>query len=595
MHSLFPETQPTERWLSGYRLHVLIWGTLLLAIMIVAIVYGDRGGPKGEPLNVQNLIDETLLENALQQQHSAWQALGDSSLAVALNEPLYCPRLLRGYYSRQLPLLWVAPKGLNRQGQELLARLKDAGAVGLMPQDYHLPLLDTLNKQVVRNKTAKQYLQLEYLLTDAYCLYLMHLRTGKMDSTAWQAYWDPKVRDPKFDYIHSLEQVHHTGSLSTYLTRFEPQHPHFRQLQAAMRYYLKLQASIGRWDTLPQFTKISPGETHYAIPLLRRRLRATQELAKGADTVSAVYDSVLVQAVKRFQRTHGLNDDGVLAKNTRAALNISLADLIEILRLNLQRWRWVPADWGERYIWVNIPEYRLYVYEKGKLTKDMRVIVGRKKRPSPFLSSEISNLIFNPYWSVPSKMIEEDIVPQLMSNPEYLTRMGMKLVDKEGQQVALDSSALSSLNPKTFPYAVVQDPGWGNSLGRVMFTFPNNYQVYLHDTPDKWAFVNDERALSSGCIRVQHPMDLTDLLMRDEEGWNEKKRQKLLDEVDKTSHKPKYQHLKLPKPYRVHIYYFTARVDERRTIYFFADVYERDKRHLRILHQRHPATYTYKR
>ncbi|MBX3102756.1 MAG: L,D-transpeptidase family protein, partial [Bacteroidetes bacterium] len=286
----------------------------------------------------------------------------------------------------------------------------------------------------------------------------------------------------------------------------------------------------------------------------------------------------------------GLNTDGVVGKGTVEAMNVPLEYRVEQLRLNLARWHWLPRDWGERHIWVNVAEGRLRIYEHGKMTRTMRVIVGRKKRTTPFISSAVTHLVFNPPWNVPGKMIEEDILPQIRRNPAYLASMRMQLVDELGQPVLLDSASLAGYSDKDFPYQVRQDPGWGNSLGRVLFMFPNNWSVYLHDTPDRWLFHAEMRALSSGCIRLEHPMDLADYLLRDLKDWSPEKRQKLMDEKEESTGKLKQSRVNLPKPLPVHLYYHTARGDEQGNAWFFDDPYERDEKRLKVLWARHPRT-----
>ena len=277
-----------------------------------------------------------------------------------------------------------------------------------------------------------------------------------------------------------------------------------------------------------------------------------------------LFDAELAEAVRRFQRRHGLNDDGIVGPATRAQLNASPAFRAEQVAVNLERMRWLNWDLGERYVIVNIAGFTMRVVENGRVAFDSRVVVGTRRYQTPEFSDDMEHMVINPTWFVPRSIATSEILPELQEDPSYLMRKNMFLVGANEWEIDW-----STVTPATFPGRVRQAPGEGNALGRVKFMFPNDDAIYLHDTPQRNLFARDIRAYSHGCVRVEKPLEFAYFLLssqlpdpaRSFERWLETGREM-------------YVHLDEHLP--VHLTYRTAWVDDEGGPQFRGDVYGRD-------------------
>jgi murein L,D-transpeptidase YcbB/YkuD len=288
---------------------------------------------------------------------------------------------------------------------------------------------------------------------------------------------------------------------------------------------------------------------------------------------SDLFDVVLEDAVKRFQRRHGLDDDGVVGRDTLAALNVSVEDRARQIELNLERWRWLPRDLGRRHILVNIAGFELAVVEDDQLALEMRVVVGRPYRRTPVFSAPMTYLVFSPYWHVPPSLALQDVVPAVLKDPDYLTKKNIKVFRGWGAETReIDPATIdwSSVNTRNFLFRFRQEPGVNNSLGAVKFMFPNPFNVYLHDTPSRELFQKAERTFSSGCIRIAKPLELAAYLLRGAPGWS-------AEGIEAAAQKGVEQTVRLPEPIPVHLLYWTSWIDPDGSLQFRNDVYGRDR------------------
>jgi len=284
------------------------------------------------------------------------------------------------------------------------------------------------------------------------------------------------------------------------------------------------------------------------------------------------FDAALAAAVIRFQQRHGLEPDGVVGEATLAALNVTAAERVRQLEGNLERLRWLPARLGERYILTNIAGYRLVVVEDGSESLSMRIVAGRSARNTPVLSGEIRYLVFNPYWTVPHKIASEDFLPKFRKNPEMVRRDGFRVFQGWGAdavEIAPESIDWSRFSRTYFPYRLRQDPGPRNSLGRVKFMFPNKHAVYLHDSPSRELFRKAKRNFSSGCIRVEKPLELADLLLKGNPSWTP-------EAIRAQVESGETREVTLPRSMPLYLFYWTAWSDPDGTVQFREDIYERD-------------------
>jgi murein L,D-transpeptidase YcbB/YkuD len=257
---------------------------------------------------------------------------------------------------------------------------------------------------------------------------------------------------------------------------------------------------------MPDGPALRPGTTDARVPALAARLAITRDLDLDRDALAAAstrYEEPLVAAVRAFQARHGLAADGVVGAATRAALNVPAARRVEQLRANLERARWVFYDPESEFLVVNIASFQLYHVRRGEIVWRTRVQVGRPYRQTPVFRAELTYLVFNPTWTVPPTIFREDILPELRRDPGYLAARHIEVIDAAGKRVDPQTVDWSG---RSFPYRLVQTPGADNALGRLKFMFPNEYSVYLHDTPSRDLFERSSRAFSSGCIRVENPL-----------------------------------------------------------------------------------------
>jgi murein L,D-transpeptidase YcbB/YkuD len=298
-----------------------------------------------------------------------------------------------------------------------------------------------------------------------------------------------------------------------------------------------------------------------------------------------VFDDDLVEGVKRFQYRHGLDPDGAVGEATLEALNVPVECRIEQIKANLERWRWLPSDFGERYILVNIAAFSLDVIENGRSAMKIPVIVGRDYRETPVFGADMTYVVLNPTWTVPPKLAVEDILPKVRKNPEFLGTQKIRVFSDWTEKAAeVDPATIdwSALGAARFPYLLRQDPGPENALGRIAFMLPNAYSVYLHDTPERGLFQRAERDFSSGCIRVADPIGLAEYLLAGEAGWD---RRGIMAAIEKGATRS----VPLPKPIPVFVVYLTAWVDEGGVTHFQRDVYNRDPVLIRALAEPAPS------
>lgn len=472
----------------------------------------------------------------------------------------------RFYSAYKFQPVWFGNQSLQDKIDDLHAFFTQARLEGMVSTALQRDTLERYKKsaQPIHEK-ARQ----DILLTDLFMSLVHFAVQGQTNPQTLDEEWH--YERPEVDAVEVLQQVLDTKDITGSLSALLPQHESYRQLVNALAAYRRL-AQSGGW---PVFSLTGPsieyGQSGAEIIQLRKRLRLSGDLASDVPDEPA-FDYELEQAVKIFQRRHGLIADGVVGLKTREALHVSVEERIEQMTLNLERWRWLPRDLGERHIRINMAGFELQVYDNGKVPLSMRVIVGKDERKTPSFTRDINYLVFNPYWNVPNKLAREDLVPHILNDPDYFSRKKIRVFTswgKDGQE--LDPASINWAayqDAKYLPFKFRQDPGKRNSLGRIKFMLPNPFSVYLHDTPSRRLFKNPVRAFSSGCVRLEKPIALASYLMGDK--WRETDIKKII----KTN---KNKILSLEDPVPVHMLYQTAWVDQAGAVQFREDVYDRDK------------------
>ena len=474
--------------------------------------------------------------------------------------------------------VWSNPLSVS----QLLDAIRNSERDGLNPEDYNLATLQQLldSSRKTGWNSHEHTARLDLLLSDSLVRLASHLAYGKVDSALLGAAaqdaeppHDPQLIQRTIEYISS-------GRVDDWLQAVAPQSDDYRKLRDALARYRHYQ-SLGGWQPIPEGPTLKTGMVDERVPLLRARLIATGELTVR-DMYFRTFDDSVAAAVASFQRRHGLDDDGVVGSKTLAALNEPVEKRIEQILANLERARYAPRIMPDSYIAVDIAGYRVEYIRDGTLAWQSRAVVGRPLRMSPALHSRVTYLELNPSWTVPPTVLEEDVLPELSGNaPDYLREHDMHVVDYQGNPVESDSIIWSRYSDKGFPWLLRQRPGPRNALGRIKFMFANPYSVYMHDTPSRGLFKRRERALSSGCIRIEEPLDLAQLLLEGTPGWD---RAHLVDALDSLESRS----VGLAQPVDIFLNYRTVSVADDGTVFFYNDIYQQDDEIIRALQDYQP-------
>jgi murein L,D-transpeptidase YcbB/YkuD len=482
-------------------------------------------------------------------------------------------KLTRQFYERrQFAPAWIEGAKPRPQMDALIDAIKAAHQEGLDPELYNAALLDTRYREGSKGFLSQkgfdpvQAGQMDAWMTYLYMKYASDLADGLSDLARADPTW--KIKPEKFDPLIELERALSENHVAESLGDLTPKDPQYQALRKVLSEYRELHKK-GGWPSVPSQMKVKPGQANAAVTAVARRLSTSGDY-KGRvppDGEKTAYSNELREAVKRFQRRHGLQDDGVLSAAVAAEMNVPLERRIRQLELNLERWRWLPRELGKRHILVNIPEYRLEVWEGDRVPLSMRVVVGKEDTQTPIFNDEMTHIVFSPYWNVPPSIAEGETLPSVMKDPGFLARTNMEVVDANG--TVIDPASIDLDNPTSYRFR--QRPGNANSLGLVKFMFPNQYNVYLHDTPADSLFARASRSFSHGCVRIEQPQALAEYLLRDQSEWTSAR-------IQEAMHAQEERHVKLHEPVPVYLGYFTARVSADGVMQFWKDVYEIDGR-----------------
>ena len=494
------------------------------------------------------------------------------------NENLFSSQVLpRFYTNRGFRAAWSESKILNNNAINLIEYLENADRHGLQPDDYHLKLIRNYAQGIHGNSNPPtlDMMKMDLLLTDAFLLLAAHLYFGKVNPEKIGADWKIQRKEPELMLDVKLENALAAGNMRNCLDMLAPSMGSYAVLKEQLAYFRSITEE--EWKTIQINASIKPGESNANIPLIRTRL--IQLRYNVSNEASNVYDSLLVIHVQRFQRHHGLNPDAVIGRMTAEALNIHPAKRAETIRVNLERLRWMPLEVPERYILINIANYELDVFENQDTVLSMRAIVGRHYRKTPVFNSMMTYLVLSPTWTIPPTIFRNDVLPELRKGPEYLSRKNMKILRFDGTEVDYYSIDWETATAASFPFMIRQSPGPDNALGRVKFMFPNTYNVYIHDTPGRELFAKENRSFSSGCIRIENPMELTKYLLADNPDWTEER-------IKSAMNAEREQTVRLRRHIPVYMTYFTAWVSGTGGIHFRKDVYNRDEAVLKALREK---------
>ncbi|QKF82315.1 L,D-transpeptidase family protein [Halarcobacter ebronensis] len=533
-------------------------------------------------------------------------------------------RLLYKYYKKhKFKPFFTQYRRINNLAVGLINEIKNDEALKLnLSKLLPLDQVDIRTELLKNNPTVENIINFDFLLVSVYHKYMTLLSKGSVNwslfqkeldelkekeniNANWQRYKTKKdirlLLYKAYDYnnIHiALDEVNYT-----FLNA--------KLLSEAIHNYEQM-AKSGGYIKIPNFHKaLKLGEYYPEIGVIRERLKQNNLITqkdKDIETINIdkstssininnntllpiknsneLYDKELLEAIKKFQKNHGLIPDGIIGKNTLNALNMPIEEKIKKMRINLERMRWLPRNLGDKYILVNIPDFTMKMYSNKEKILDMPIIVGGSKHPTPIFSHRMSQIVLNPYWRIPQGIVKDEIIPNLIKNPNYLEEEDIKIHENwDHDSIEYDTKEFdwniflnNNLigNEESAPMRFIQIPGDKNPLGKMKFLFPNQYSVYLHDTPFKNLFENSNRALSHGCIRLSNPKDLLKTIL----SQNSKISYEEADEILKNRDRVEFE---LDKKIPVHIVYLTSWIDEEGELQFRNDVYGYDKMQEKLL------------
>jgi murein L,D-transpeptidase YcbB/YkuD len=454
------------------------------------------------------------------------------------------------YYSRNYQFAWFTERRLSEQAVSFWNLLTSYVGLSkdstLLDKDLAAKITDMMEDTIL-HADAASLARIDMGLTQQFFHYAQSAYSGRLDPTDLQWFIPRKKVDALALLNNLLNRKTDDGTI------WEPVNPAYERLKKWLERYNSI-ADKGGWEPIEMDKKktLKPGDKDALIVAVKARLYASGELS-NLDTLIQ-YDSTLVEAVKRSQRSFGIKENGIIDYNLVSAWNVPVKQRIEQMLINLERMRWLPENPAGDRILVNIPEFVLHVYEADKKAFDMNIVVGKEGSSTVIFNDMLKYVVFSPYWNVPRSIVRNEIVPAMNRDPGYLARNNME----------------STGNSGGLP-VIRQKPGPKNSLGLVKFLFPNNYNIYFHDTPSKSLFNRDQRAFSHGCIRLAEPEKMAIYLLRDQPDWTTEK-------IKEAMHDQKEKWVTLKNPVPVYITYFTSWVDETDVLHFRKDIYGHDKK-----------------
>ena len=489
--------------------------------------------------------------------------LADKSLQIEGTRILAEQTILDVYRDNDFRPMWTRP-----QVESLIRMIKTASDHGLDPADYNADALFTVLTQWLTDPTDEVRARAEILLTESLLRYAYHRRYGK--AKANQIDPDINFRRQTFNGQAVSKNIHDamaSPSLDAFVEQAAPSGPYYHKLQHWLGVYRKIQAE-GGWPTVPEGPTLRAGDESPRVAAIRAHLETAGYLDEPPGTRPAYFDTELQQAVRQFQLRHNLDADGVVGKMSIEAMNVPVESRADQIRISLERLRWADQERSDTQVAVNIAGFEALFFKDGELAWTTRAMVGKNYRKTPVFRGDIAYMEFNPTWTIPPGILRNDTLPAIKRDPNYLASKQIEVIDNKGK--VIDPNTVNWKQYKnSVPYTLRQTPGPHNSLGTVKFIFPNEHFVFLHDTPHRELFDRPERAFSSGCIRIEDPLRLAELLLDDPLKYNRSSLQAIVDSR-------KTQRISLKPKIPVAILYLTAALDGDGQVTFMKDIYGRD-------------------
>ena len=481
---------------------------------------------------------------------------------------------MAGFYERRAyAAAWAEPGKVD----SLLRAIRESWQDGLNPADYHLQRIAQLQEDLRTGRALSVSEQgaFDLILTDGLMRLADDRRYGKLNPDTLNSVSTLVARQRGTDTPQDIEAIIDAESISAGIDSVAASGADYHRLKTQLRRHREL-ADAGGWPEVPAGPTIRPGVTDSRLAALAERLSASGDLASRHTLFApSAYDETLQDAVRNFQARHGLETDVLVGPATLRALNVPLAQRIDQIRINLERARWTFDLRGDDFVEVNIPGFRASMVRDGRVLWTTKVIVGATGDETPEFRAALKHIVFNPTWTVPFSIASEEHLPQIKRDPDFLARGHYDLFDQAGNMIDPSAVDWSGVGTRNFPFTVIQRPGPLNQLGRIKFVFPNEYAVFMHDTPARYLFDKPARAFSHGCVRVDKPMELAEILLG-QDGWPRDRIQAAIDTGTTRT-------VVLSESLPILLLYRTAEVDDSGTIRFYEDIYGRDRAVLEAL------------
>jgi murein L,D-transpeptidase YcbB/YkuD len=453
---------------------------------------------------------------------------------------LYKKQTVSLYRENQYTHIWYDSNGRNETAEVIYDKINNLSEEGVQTKVPYKDVLDGL----FYNKESKPQVEVELFLTNYYFFYTNKVFQGIDDDKTKELGWN--LPRKKQSYVQYLDSLLNDPKL---INNNEQLINQYYKLKKVLKKYRDIEKN-GGWAkiTVPaDFKQLKPGDSSNLVAQIRNRLFLTEDIA--TDSKSLEYDSSLQSAILKYKKRNGFSEDKIILQKHIDEMNVPIGNRIKTIIVNMERCRWISTDLtkAEQFIVVNIPAYQLRYFKDGKAVLVSNVVVGKDTNETVIFSGMMSFIVFSPYWNIPKSIRDNEILPAIKNDPNYLSKNNMEW---EGENIR-------------------QKPGPDNSLGLVKFLFPNTNNIYLHDSPAKALFNAENRALSHGCIRVQKSQELANLILKDVSDWTPEK-------IQEAMNGGKEKWYQLPDKIPVYIGYFTTWVDDEGQINFYKDIYERD-------------------